>query len=179
MRIRLAFLLLIAGMVFVALGNGSPAPWAASDGADEAKAAADESPYVPPKGYVCYQASGPITIDGRLDEVAWQQVPWTDLFVDIEGDAKPRPRLGTRVKMLWDDQFFYVGAELEEPHVWGTLTQHDSVIFHDNDFEVFIDPNGDNHEYYEFEINALNTGWALLLPPPYKDCGRTVNIGHI
>src|SRR6266851_4866612 len=161
MRIRLAFLLLIAGVVFVALGNVSPAPWVASGGEDEAKAAADESLYVPPKCYVCYQASGPITIDGRLDEVAWQQVPWTDLFVDIEGDAKPRPRLGTRVKMLWDDQFFYVGAELEEPHVWGTLTQHDSVIFQDNDFEVFIDPNGDNHEYYEFEINALNTGWDL------------------
>jgi hypothetical protein len=179
MRIRLAFLLLIAGVLFVALGNVSPAPWVASGGEDEAKAAAGESPYVPPKGYVCYQASGPITIDGRLDEVAWQQVPWTDLFVDIEGDAKPRPRLGTRVKMLWDDQFFYVGAELEEPHIWGTLTQHDSVIFQDNDFEVFIDPNGDNHEYYEFEINALNTGWDLLLPRPYKDGGKAVSSWEI
>ena len=59
--------------------------------------------------------------------------------------------------MLWDDKYFYIAAELEEPHVWATLTKHDSVIFHDNDFEVFIDPDGDNHEYYEFEINALNT----------------------
>ena len=52
-------------------------------------------------------------------------------------------------------RYFYVAAEMEEPHVWGTLTQHDAVIFQDNDFEVFIDPDGDNHEYYEFEINAL------------------------
>ena len=37
------------------------------------------------------------------------------------------------------------------------LTKHDAVIFHDNDFEVFIDPDGDNHEYYELELNALNT----------------------
>ena len=73
--------------------------------------------------------------------------------------------------MLWDDQYFYVGAELEEPDVWVTLTEHDSVIFRDNDFEVFIDPNSDNHEYYEFEINALGTFWDLLLPPPYKDGG--------
>ena len=56
--------------------------------------------------------------------------------------------------MLWDDQFFYVGAELEEPHVWATLTERDSVIFHDNDFEVFIDPDGDTHLYYELEMNA-------------------------
>ena len=41
--------------------------------------------------------------------------------------------------------------------------------------EFFIDPNGDNHEYYEFEINALGTGWDLLLPRPYKDGGKAVN----
>jgi hypothetical protein len=49
------------------------------------------------------------------------------------------------------------------------------VIFHDNDFEVFIDPNGDRNEYYEFEINALNTGWDLFLPKPYRDGGKAQN----
>ena len=107
----------------------------------------------------------------RIDDAAWQAAPWTDGFVDIEGDRKPQPRFRTRVKMLWDDEHFYVAAELEEPHVWGTLTKHDSVIFHDNDFEVFIDPDGDNHEYYEFEINALNTEWDLFLKKPYRDGG--------
>jgi hypothetical protein len=131
--------------------------------------------YVPPKGYVCYRAAGPINIDGKLDEEAWQNAPWTDDFVDIEGDLKPKPRFRTRAKMLWDDQFFYVAAEMEEPHVWGTLTQHDAVIFQDNDFEVFIDPNGDNHEYYEFEINALNTGWDLFLAKPYRDGGPALH----
>ncbi len=77
--------------------------------------------------------------------------------------------------MLWDDAYFYVAAELAEPHVWGTLTNHDAVIFHDNDFEVFIDPDGDSHEYYEFEINALNTGWDLFLKKPYKDGGPAQN----
>src|SRR5262249_10094902 len=89
--------------------------------------------YVPPRGYVCYRAASPVTVDGRLDEMAWRDAPWTEEFVDIEGDRKPRPRFRTRVKMLWDDQFFYVAAEMEEPHVWGTLTEHDAVIFHDND----------------------------------------------
>ena len=77
--------------------------------------------------------------------------------------------------MMWDQTYFYIGAELVEPHLWGTLTEHDSVIFRDNDFEVFIDPNGDNHEYYELEINALGTTWDLLLPKPYKDDGKAVN----
>lgn len=135
--------------------------------------------YTAPKSYVCHRAAAPITIDGRLDDAAWQQAPWTDDFVDIEGDARPKPRFRTRAKMLWDDKYFYVAAELEEPHVWGTLTEHDSVIFRDNDFEVFIDPDGDSHEYYEFEINALNTGWDLLLPRPYKDGGKAVDSWEI
>jgi hypothetical protein len=77
--------------------------------------------------------------------------------------------------MLWDDNFFYVAAEMEEPHVWGTLTNHDAVIFRDPDFEVFIDPDGDSHDYYEFEMNARNTGWDLLLKKPYKDGGPALN----
>jgi hypothetical protein len=129
--------------------------------------------FVPPKGYVCYR--GTPAVNGRLDDPAWQAPPWTDDFVDIEGGARPRPRFRTRAKMLWDDDYFYVGAELEEPHVWATLTRHDAVIFHDNDFEVFIDPDGDSHDYYEFEINALNTGWDLFLPRPYKDGGRALD----
>jgi hypothetical protein len=128
-----------------------------------------------PRGYICYRAASPIAVDGRLDDGAWREAPWTDDFVDIEGDKKPRPALRTRAKMLWDDSYFYIGAELVEPHLWATITRRDAVIFHENDFEFFIDPNGDNHEYYEFEINALGTGWDLLLPRPYKDGGKPVN----
>jgi hypothetical protein len=137
---------------------------------------AAKGPSLPaPKGYVCSRAPGPLAIDGRLDDDGWKAVPWTDPFVDIEGDSRPRPRFQTRAKMLWDDTYFYVAAVLEEPHVWGTLTKHDSVIFQDNDFEVFIDPDGDNHEYYEIEINALNTEWDLFLRKPYRDGGPAIN----
>ena len=120
---------------------------------------------------MCYRAGSPPRIDGKLDDAAWKAAPWTEAFVDIEGDRKPKPRYRTRVKMLWDDEVLYIGAELEEPHVWATLTEHDSVIFHDNDFEVFLDPDGDSHLYAELEMNALNTTWDLLLTMPYKDGG--------
>src|SRR5262249_4340572 len=132
-----------------------------------------------PKGYVCYRAPSPIVIDGDLKDAAWAAAPWTDAFVDIEGDKQPKPRFRTRVKMLWDDDALYIAAELEEPHIWATLTEHDSVIFHDNDFEVFLDPDGDNHLYGELELNALNTTWDLLLTKPYRDGGKAVNAWEI
>ncbi|MCD6307560.1 MAG: carbohydrate-binding family 9-like protein, partial [Candidatus Latescibacteria bacterium] len=112
---------------------------------------------ITPRGYVCYRTGVPIVIDGKLDDPAWRTAPLTDYFIDIEGNVKTRPWLRTQAKMLWDDDFFYIAADLQEPHVWGTLTEHDAVIFRNNDFEIFIDPNSDNHEYYEIEINALNT----------------------
>lgn len=125
-----------------------------------------------PKNYICYQTATPLTIDGKLAESIWQKTASTADFVDIQGDLKPSPTYPTNVKMLWDADYFYFGAYLEEPHIWGKLTARDAVIFQDNDFEIFIDPDGDTHNYYEFEINALNTIWDLLLLKPYREDGQ-------
>ncbi len=132
-----------------------------------------------PSQYVCYRSGETITIDGKLDEAAWSKAAWSDPFVDIEGDAKPSPRFLTRVKMLWDRDYFYMAADMEEPHLWATLTERDAVIYHDNDFEFFIDPDGDSHEYYELEINAFGTEWDLLLVKPYRDGAPAVNAWDI
>jgi hypothetical protein len=130
------------------------------------------NPVIEPLVYACRKTAVPPRIDGRGDDEVWKQAEWTAEFVDIEGDAKPKPRHRTRVKMLWDDECLYVLAELEEPHVWGTLTERNSIIYNDNDFEVFIDPDGDRLNYYELEVNALNTTMELTLPKPYIDGGK-------
>jgi len=122
-----------------------------------------------PRKYICYYTNKPLKIDGKLNEKAWSKTKWTNDFVDIMGPSKPTPRFRTRVKMLWDDKYLYVGAQLQEPNIWATLRQRDTVIFRDNDFEVFIDPDGDTHRYSEFEMNAFNTVWDLLLIKPYRD----------
>lgn len=125
-----------------------------------------------PRQYVCQRALKPPAIDGRLDDEVWRRAAWTEAFVDIEGPLKPAPRWRTRAKMAWDDAFFYVAAELEEPEVWAKQKVRDSVIFQDNDFEIFIDPDGSTSPYYEFEMNALGTVWDLLLLRPYREGGR-------
>ncbi len=115
------------------------------------------------------------TIDGVLDDSAWSTAAWTGDYVDIEGSIKPTPRFRTRMKMAWDDQYLYIAAEMEEPHIWGTLTERDSVIFYDNDFEVFLDPDGDCEKYMELEVNALGTEWDLFLPKSYINGGEPDN----
>ena len=129
----------------------------------------------PPLAYGCPRVTSPPKIDGQLDDLAWAVSRWTDKFVDIEGGKRATPRFSTRIKMAWDDAAWYIAARLEEPHVWGDLTRHDSVIFHNNDFELFVDPDGDSHRYGELELNALNTTWDLFLDKPYKDGGKADN----
>ncbi len=128
-----------------------------------------------PRQYICYRAPGEIKIDGKMDEKEWAAAPWTDYFIDIEGTRRTvEPRYKTRAKMMWDDKYVYFAAYLEEPHVWAKLTERESVIFYDNDFEIFLDPNGDSHHYMEFEMNAFATEWDLMLTKPYRDKGNIV-----
>ena len=125
-----------------------------------------------PKTYVANKTTAPIVIDGDESDIVWSKANWTDLFEDIENGIKPKYK--TKVKMLWDDTNFYILAKLEEPHVWANLKQRDTIIFYNNDFEVFIDPDSDTFNYYELEINALNTAWDLFLTKPYREDGMAV-----
>lgn len=126
-----------------------------------------QNSYNIPLKHVAYRTTEPLSIDGKGDEVSWQKAPFTNHFIDIEG--KIIPKYDTQAKMLWDETYFYIYAEMEEPHVWGTLKERDTVIFYNNDFEVFIDATGDTHNYYELEVNALNTAWDLFLGKPYRE----------
>ena len=120
-----------------------------------------------PRTYVCYRASGPIAIDGKLDERAWRDASWSQLFEDHQAPYAPEPWKTTRFKMLYDDEYLYFGAELQEENVWGSLTERDCVIYYDNDFEIFLNPTADGVGYYEFEINALNTAWDMFHETDY------------
>eukprot|EP01112_Ceratiomyxa_fruticulosa_P013673 TRINITY_DN3860_c0_g1_i1.p1 TRINITY_DN3860_c0_g1~~TRINITY_DN3860_c0_g1_i1.p1 ORF type:complete len:417 (-),score=65.20 TRINITY_DN3860_c0_g1_i1:165-1415(-) len=126
--------------------------------------------YPPPLNYICYKLgeNETITIDGQLNDDAWNEVPYTPNFVDIQGSLRPLPRYETNVKMRYDDNFLYVGGWIQEPHIIATITKENSVIFYDNDFEIFINPSGNIHEYNEYEVNALNTTWTLIIVNPYS-----------
>ena len=133
------------------------------------------NPRAVPLSYRAPHVAVPPRIDGRLDDAAWAHAPWSADFVDIEGDRRPVPSLRTRMKLAWDDSTLYVAGEMAEPHLWATITTRDAVIFHDNDFELFVDPDGDARRYFELEINALNTQWDLFLPVAYRDGGKAVD----
>mmetsp|Transcript_13220 Transcript_13220/g.19447 ORF Transcript_13220/g.19447 Transcript_13220/m.19447 type:complete len:368 (-) Transcript_13220:68-1171(-) len=136
-----------------------------------------------PNQYVAPYLNHPLSkIDGDLTKREWELADWSDFFQDIRGfgDApnkdQPPSTCSTRVKMLWDDDYLYIGAILEtdntEYPVVTTFRKRNEPIFQqDSDFEVFVDPTSTTHNYKEFEANAWNTIWNLMLDKPYSDGG--------
>lgn len=107
--------------------------------------------------YVAKRTPTPPPLDGTLRAECWQNALKSPRFVDM---ATGDPAIfDTRAAVLWDDENLYIGFWIEEPFPTAKLTERDSLIFAENDVEVFID-GGD--AYYEFEINARNTVYEVL-----------------
>src|SRR5262245_36756530 len=119
-------------------------------------AAAEPWPFPWPEekiaGYTALRATGGINVDGRLDEADWNAAVRSPRVPDL---IKGAPGIhDTRAAVLWDAEQLYVGYWVEEPFVEGTLTERDSLIYKNNDVELFI---AGQDAYYEFEINSLGT----------------------
>ena len=125
--------------------------------------------FEPVKTYQVYKTIDEIQIDGNASEESWKHAEWSDSFNDIEGDKQPKPLYNTHFKMLWANSALYILAELEEPHIWAYFDKNDMIVYRENDFEIFIDPDADTHNYFEFEVNARNTLFDLFLERPYRN----------
>lgn len=131
--------------------------------------------YIDPQAYVCQQIdTGLVQVDGRSAEAVWEKAAWSRSFVDIEGPHMSDPYHDTKVKMLWDDENLYVFSQLAENHLVATLKNHDDIIYRDNDFEIFVDLDGDTHNYCEVEVNLYNTILDLFMAAPYRNGGPLV-----
>ena len=107
--------------------------------------------------YTARRISESIRIDGDLGKPVWCNATWSRRFVDmVSGD----PGLfDTRTALLWNDANLYIAFWAEEPFVEARLVERDSIVFLENDLEVFID-GGDC--YYELEVNAANTVYEVF-----------------
>ena len=83
-----------------------------------------------PRVYVCNHTKGTICMDGCLTEKDWQEARWSEDFVDISTDKVPAKN--TRVKMLWDGNYVYIGAKIEEDKIVANLKQRDTIIWKEN-----------------------------------------------
>ncbi|MFH1969276.1 MAG: sugar-binding protein, partial [Verrucomicrobiota bacterium] len=142
------FYLLLTNLLFLGWANDS---WSATQEA-------------PKKVATAVRLEDAITLDGKLDEPAWQKAPEQTGFEMPLSSAnrKPIPKeMQTSFRVLYDDNNLYFGIRCNESKpenlVVQAARQHDAAMWSDDDVELFFDPVGDRNEYYQLTINSEGT----------------------
>jgi glucose/arabinose dehydrogenase/mono/diheme cytochrome c family protein len=113
----------------------------------------------------CRWADVPPVIDGRLEEPVWQRAHAVEDF-QIAWLPEParKPPTHTRARLLWDREYLYFAAEMEDTDLFANVTERDAAIWTCDVFEVFLKPAKDRTGYYELEVNAANGQLDMFLP---------------
>jgi hypothetical protein len=107
------------------------------------------------------RATGEVEVDGRLDEEAWKDAVTSEPMVAPQTGGNMLPE--TRFKLMWDDEFLYVGYDAPDDHLHCELEERDDPIYNQDALEVFLDPDGDGKNYYELQICPKGTVFDSLL----------------
>ena len=116
------------------------------------------------------RTSEKITINGKLQETAWDETPQATNFTQYSPYNGKAPSEATHVRFLYDDNALYVGAFLEDSHpdqISKNLGKRDNFTLADY-FGVYIDPYNDASKAYGFFVTS--TGVQVdVKSTTYKD----------
>lgn len=119
----------------------------------------------PPTSFECRWADTPIVLDGAADEPAWKHAQAIDTFhLPWLGDKARLARTATKARLLWDREYLYFLAEMDDSDLFATVKDHDGNTWDDDVFELFFRPDRDKPGYYEFQVNAAATKFDCFFP---------------
>jgi hypothetical protein len=112
--------------------------------------------------YEVKRAAGRVVIDGKLDEKAWAAAPAIEFIFpwDFQTGAKQK----TTAKILWDDDYLYVGYECEDADIVALHTERDDPTYRDDAVEFFVNPKpSQTTVYFGLEMNARGVLYDYLM----------------
>ncbi|MFO0902634.1 MAG: PQQ-dependent sugar dehydrogenase [Pirellulales bacterium] len=115
--------------------------------------------------FECRWVDAPLAIDGVADEPAWQAAQQIDRFyLPWLGDKARDARTATRARLLWDREFLYFTAEMDDADLFADVVEHDGQTWNNDVFELFFKPTEGKPGYYEFQVNAAGTSLDMFIP---------------
>ena len=127
----------------------------------------------------CPRASESIVVDAESGESSWSYAVAIELVNNDGPEAFGRPRLGTDVKLMYDDTYLYVFFRCEDDDVRVDYHNHDDPLW--NSYaslelvELVLDPQGQGRDY--FEINVSANGVVLDVRVNRGDEGLAFDVG--
>ncbi len=132
-----------------------------------------------PRSITVKRLEGDISIDGKLDDPAWSQANTATDFNDTNGN---REKYQTEVKMLYDDEYLYIGTHMVEPNPEGMVANAEGDIpltWNDDDIEFFFDPGDTQSQYSRLFQNMAGTRFNSMprhIDDKYFDSAYTSEI---
>lgn len=119
----------------------------------------------PPAAFECRWTDSPIAIDGAADEPAWKRAqPITGFHLPWLGDKARAARTATAARLLWDREFLYFHADMEDSDLFADIREHDGALWKNDVFELFLRPDAEKTGYYEFQVSAAGTVFDAFYP---------------
>ena len=112
------------------------------------------------------------TVDGALDEPAWQLAHAVSDFFQQEPNVNQPAAGRTEVRVLATSDSFYFGIVCASGAVTARERRRDNPLADEDRFEIVLDTFHDHRNAYHFVINPLGTQYDALT----TDEGRDVNV---
>ena len=118
----------------------------------------------------CHWTHTPPVIDGLADDAGWNSAPLITNFRTpwLQPADTSTPTISTQAKLLWDNEYLYVWAKLEDKDFQAYITERDGQTWLDDCFEVFLKPTEQHPGYYEFHVTPANTQMDLYIPERHR-----------
>lgn len=116
--------------------------------------------------FECRWAETAPQIDGTANEAVWQTAEEIDHFFLpwLKKEDRRPPKTATKARLLWDRDYLYFFATMQDGDLFADIRQHDGMTWHNDVFELFFKPAADKTGYYEFQVNAAGTVMDMLIP---------------
>ncbi|QVL30928.1 PQQ-dependent sugar dehydrogenase [Telmatocola sphagniphila] len=120
---------------------------------------------VAPTAFECRFTETPPKIDGNPNDECWKQAQEISCFrKHWKQGEEQTPKSKTKAKLLWDREYIYFLAEMEDEDLFADITEHDGNTWFNDVFELFLKPDEKKPGYYEFQVNAANTIFDCYFP---------------
>ncbi|MHC4871288.1 MAG: carbohydrate-binding family 9-like protein [Planctomycetota bacterium] len=129
-----------------------------------------------------HRAAGPVTVDGKLNEKAWQDalvipLAWEKAwkrdankkrFAVLEPVAKPI----SWAKVIWDEKAIYFACWCEDKDILATKVGRDEELWREDAMEIFFRPDRTVTNYWEYEWSPKNQLLDIRWPAQARDFKR-------
>ena len=118
------------------------------------------------------QATGPIVLDGKLDEPSWAGAPLANGFVQNDPREGAPATYDTEVRLLYDDRALYIGVFAKDPEPGEIIVNELRKDFNTSSadgFQVVIDTFHDERNGYQFAINPMGAKWDAQMSNEGRD----------